>query len=102
MTDNEIIKEATRAVNENLNASCYVGDLLRIIELQRAEIAILNMRYADACERIKQLTGDIKEFTERVIDLMYGADDANPVSKGQFINLVKEMAGGDDEQIQQD
>jgi hypothetical protein len=38
MTDNEIIKEATEAYNQNLNAGCYVGDLLNIISYQKAEI----------------------------------------------------------------
>ena len=31
MTDNEIVKEVTEAYNQNLDAGCYVGDLLGII-----------------------------------------------------------------------
>lgn len=36
--DNEIIQEATEAVEKNLNAGYYVGELLRIVKEQQAEI----------------------------------------------------------------
>ena len=38
LTDEQIIQEATEAVEKNLNAGCYVGDLLRIIKEKKAEI----------------------------------------------------------------
>lgn len=38
MHDEEIIKEATKAVEKNWGAGCYVGDLLNIINRQKAEI----------------------------------------------------------------
>lgn len=38
MRDNEIIQEATEAVEKNLNAGCYVEELLRIIKEQKSEI----------------------------------------------------------------
>lgn len=38
MNNEEIIKEATEAIEKNLNAGCYVGDLLCIIKEKNAEI----------------------------------------------------------------
>ena len=35
----------------------------------------------------------IKEFAERLIDLIYEADDVNPVNEWQITNLVQEMVG---------
>jgi hypothetical protein len=43
MTDNEIIREATEALEKNLNAGCYVGELLRIIKKQKSEIEKINV-----------------------------------------------------------
>lgn len=34
----KIIQEAIEAIEKNLNAGCYVGDLLRIVKSQKAEI----------------------------------------------------------------
>lgn len=56
MTDNEIIQEATEAIEKNLNAGCYVGDLLRIVKEQQAEIEKLNVELVGmrgACESYK-------------------------------------------------
>ena len=44
--------------------------------------------------KLDQLKSEaIKEFAERVKDLIYEADDINPVSETQIDNLVKEMVG---------
>ena len=44
--------------------------------------------------KLDQLRAEaIKEFAERVKDLIYEADDINPVSETQIDNLVKEMVG---------
>lgn len=56
MTDNEIIQEATEAVEKNLNAGVYVGDLLRIIKEKNAEVEKLNVELVGmrgACESYK-------------------------------------------------
>lgn len=51
MTDNEIIQEATEAIGKNLNAGCYVGDLLRIIKEKKAEIIMRTEEYNDMLEQ---------------------------------------------------
>ena len=47
LTDAEIIKEATEVYNQNLNAGCYVGVLLRIINRQEQELR--------KCENVERL-----------------------------------------------
>lgn len=82
MTDNEIIKEATEAYNQNLGAGCYVGDLLGIISRQNAEI-----------ERLQK---DLDIINAANTEL-YGAFEENErlkseieVSKSQLIRTIKE------------
>ena len=74
MTDNDIIQEATEATEKNLNAGCYVGDLLRIIKEKNAEIERLNAvseicgechkKYAEKIEQAKFEA--YREFAERL------------------------------------
>lgn len=56
MNSEQIIQEATEAIEKNLNAGCYVGDLLRIIKEKNAEIEKLNVELVGmrgACESYK-------------------------------------------------
>ena len=76
MTNNEIIKETTQAVKDNLNAGCYVGELLRIIERQRAEA-------------IKEFATRLEEYSYESIG-NYGISHM-VVSVKDIDNLVKEM-----------
>lgn len=69
MTNNEIIKETTQAVKDNLNAGCYVSELLRIIERQRVEA--------------------VKEFAER----LKRNEGRRGVPIATIDNIAKEMVG---------
>lgn len=76
MTNNEIIKETTQAVKGNLNAGCYIDELLRIIERQRAEA--------------------VKEFATRLEEYSYESMGNYGISRmvvsiKDIDNLVKEM-----------
>lgn len=45
-------------------------------------------------QKIEKATSEaIKEVAEKVIDLIYEADDVNPINEWQVRNLVKEMGG---------
>ena len=52
MNDDKIIKEVTEAYNKNYGVGCYVGDLLGIINRQKAEI--------------ERLRDEVKEKTETI------------------------------------
>lgn len=41
----------------------------------------------------KGFTDGVKEFADKVIDLIYSADDINPINEWQIRDLVKEMVG---------
>ena len=71
MSDTEIIKEATEAYNQNLNAGCYVGDLLGIInrqeqEKQNLEIELKAMRGAANSYKaeVERLRATLDSFTD--------------------------------------
>ena len=69
MTDNEIIQEASEAVEKNLNAGCYVGELLRIIKEKNAEIEKLNVDLVGmrgACESYKMHYDNAQAEIERL------------------------------------
>lgn len=51
MNNEQIIQEATEAIEKNLNAGCYVGDLLRIVKEQQAEIISITEEYNDMLEQ---------------------------------------------------
>ena len=55
MNDYEIIKEATETYEKNLNAGCYVGDLLNIIKRQNAEINRLTNIVTNAQQGIEEI-----------------------------------------------
>ena len=58
MNDYEIIKEATETYEKNLNAGCYVGDLLNIIKRQNAEI-----------NRLKGIIANVQTSIEEIIKM---------------------------------
>ena len=112
MTDNEIIKEATEAYEQNLSASAYIGDLLRIIKERGAEIERLqkhskevaenctfvmrendkanNKRFLEAIEVVKCRA--IKEFAERLKEIKANLETLRmPLLNMDIDNLVKEM-----------
>lgn len=51
MNNEQIIQEATEAVEKNLNAGCYVEELLRIVKEQQAEIISITEEYNDMLEQ---------------------------------------------------
>ena len=76
--DEEIILEATEAYEKNLSAGCYVGDLLRIIKSQKAEIERLRKETKMTIDSIRKLavesiesakTEAYMEFAERLKDM---------------------------------
>ena len=77
-----------------------VNELMRnaldLINRQKAEIERLKAEqmmaegYADALEERAKAEA-IREFAERVMALIYSADDINPVTEWQIDNLVAEM-----------
>ena len=108
MTDNKLEYDGVianlNAMLDDLNAGFGTNTIEAAIDLinrQRALIeamtqslkAMSNIAKAERHEAYKVFAG-------RVIDLIYDADDINPVSEWQIRNLVKEMAGADDEQKQ--
>jgi hypothetical protein len=69
MTVDEIINEATEAVEKNFNAGCYAGDLLRIIKEKNAEIEKLNVDLVGmrgACESYKMHYDNAQAEIERL------------------------------------
>lgn len=95
-TDNEIIKaletardhltdgEHKKAVNAAISCICSKNVKIDILMLNIK--AVSNIAKATRREAYKM-------FASRVIDLIYDADDINPVSEWQIRNLVKEMVG---------
>jgi peptidoglycan hydrolase CwlO-like protein len=62
LTDNEIIKEATEAYNQNLGAGCYVGDLLKIIKHQQMEIEYVQENCVSLREYCNTLMKEIDKW----------------------------------------
>lgn len=69
-------------------------DALDLINRQKAEIERLRYNLEAVLEERADHTEAIKEFADKVIDLIYEADDINAVSEWQIRNLVKEMTEG--------
>jgi 3-methyladenine DNA glycosylase/8-oxoguanine DNA glycosylase len=70
---------------------------LDLINRQRAEIERLKEAYAvyEEISGLKRAKAEaIKEFAERVIDLIYEADDVNTLTQWQIRDLVKELTEG--------
>lgn len=74
------------------------------IEKQKAEIERLELlanafasTVAQSVEREESIRAEaVKEFADKVLDLIYEADGVNPVSEWQIRNLVKELTEGSD------
>ena len=64
MTDNEIIKEATEAYRQDLDAGCYVGDLLGIITRKNEEIERITLEYAGFQAGVKHFADIGKMYSE--------------------------------------
>ena len=62
----------------------------------QTELQIYKQNRMTLYERIelvkKTRTKAVKEFAERVINLIYSADDINPITEWQIDNIVAEMA----------
>ena len=83
MTDNDIIQEATEAIEKNLNAGCYVGDLLRIIKEKNAEIERLQKQLKEGIDLSDDVfkivkSEAIKEFAEKAIQTVTEFFDYQP------------------------
>lgn len=110
MTDSEIIKALECCGRESCNGcpyrngKCHQGnpmirDARDLINRQRALIEAMTQSLKAMSNIAKAERHEAyKVFADRVIDLIYDADDVNPVSEWQIRNLVKEMVGADDEQ----
>ena len=111
MTDKEIIKALECCAGKDVlcNDCAYFSNLpyaacrslaaqqaLDLIKHQRAEIAILNVQYAGACEHIKRLKGYIKKI-EDIFKERAQLGEFQTVTVGQMWDdlddLVKEMVG---------
>lgn len=114
MSDNEIIKALECCIKTQCENCCNCGswheqwncmtDIMKkaldLINRQKAEIERLDIElramrgaansYKLDNQRIRAEA--IKEFADKVIGLIYEADDTNSVSEWQIRNLVKEMA----------
>ena len=96
MTDNEIIKEATEAYEQNLSASVYVGDLLRIIKQRGAEISVKNKLLDKAEAEIERLSDKNRkciylsddETTEFCVDGACPKFKTEAMIKAETINAV--------------
>ena len=95
-------KEEIKRLQKEVNLiSMQFQDIQERQEESQAEIDKLNKVYQANQQLINALNKSyflakseaIKEFAERVKDLIYEADDINPVSETQIDNLVKEMVG---------
>ena len=110
MTDSEIIKALDCCKYDDCNNCPNVVDnchanlidyAISLINRQKEEIKRLNALIICKDKIIEGLDKSIEyaynkgvqEFAERVKDLIYEADDINPVSETQIDNLVKEMVG---------
>lgn len=103
MTDNEIIKEATEAYRQDLDAGCYVGDLLGIITRKNEEIERITLEYAgfkagvnhfaDIGKMYSEVRAEaIREFAERLkLYLFIERGGISTVSGKDIDSLVKEM-----------
>lgn len=109
MTDKEIIKALECCAGKDilckdcayLNNPPYpacrnlaAAQAINLIDRQRAQIEAMTQSFK-AISNIAKATRHeaYKVFAGRVIDLIYDADDINPVSEWQIRNLVKEMVG---------
>ena len=109
MTDNEIKKafEYWEEFDEEIDAlirrhPSQEEELLeqrRVVRITRDALKALE-NYEETRGAKKVRADAIRKFAERVNDIIYDADDVNPVSEWQIGNLVKEMTGADDEQKQ--
>jgi hypothetical protein len=109
MTDNDIVKEATEAYRQDLDAGCYVGDLLGIITRKNEEIERITLEYAGFKAGVthfadigKMLYNEAraeaaKEFAERLKRKSYIPKPyafLAMVDVCDIDNLVKEMTEG--------
>ena len=109
MKDSEIIKalECCACMDNNYCVHCplytdtsnkcslvLMKNALDLINRQKAEIERLERILTTRCEHCpRDNTTLVKEVAERLIDLIYEADDVNPVNEWQIRNLVKETVG---------
>lgn len=100
MTDNEIIKEATESYEQDLDAGCYVGDLLRIINRLEADVMAKEMEYNDMLEQrnsVERCLETAKAEVERLKEENQEMDQAvlNTLRRVRKVRLdaYKEFAG---------
>ena len=96
-----------QAENERLKEKSITDDKLLNDRVQEAVNAVskANQKYVDALEKafndrtaeLKTAKAEaIKEFADKVIDLVYEADDIYSINEWQIRDLVKEMVGDTD------
>ena len=81
--DVDKLQEVNADLNESLRLAAEANKDLN------AEIERLKKYNTDVA--FKHYNDGIREFAERVINLIYSADDINPVTEWQIDNLVAEM-----------
>lgn len=85
----EKLHEVNADLNESLRLAAEANKDMKI-ELDAMRVAANS--YKMCYEKAKAEA--IKEFAERVINLIYSADDINPVTEWQIDNLVAELTEG--------
>ena len=93
MTDEQIIKEATEAVEKGLDAGYAVSQLLDLINRQNAEIERLTVENLQMVASIKRLEHNaVKEFAKTLKARAFNdADGDYIVLIDQIDNLLAEM-----------
>lgn len=73
------------------------ANLQELYQGEKEKVANAKQKVIDIAKALKTAKADaIKEFAERVVDLIYEADDVNKLSENQIDNLVEEMVGDTD------
>lgn len=70
-------------------------NLQELYQNEKEKVAKAKQKVIDIAKALKTAKSEaIKEFADKVIGLIYEADDINTVSEWQILNLVKEMTEG--------
>lgn len=89
--DEEIIKEATEIYEKNQNAGALVGDLLRIIKSQKAEIERLQTEEKALLITIEKMRNEIRRLQNILVNFMdeiYAFGNKNNVDTNSFAQVA--------------
>ena len=93
----EKLQEVNADLNESLRLAAEANkDLKAEIEMLREDVLEVTAILGEIELRNAQIKAEaIRAFAERVINLIYSADDINPITEWQIDNLVAEMMEGE-------